>query len=427
MRPSAQAPDAGERGFILVGVVTFMLALTILGLSLFALSSYEAQFFTASASREQSLQNAESGMELVKALLQLPPQRLENAQLAVGQRGVTSAMAYQWRSNLATDTSSVGPVNWDSTLVVVTAASGGAERTLQARFIPTPAQNPYQTLLTAGLGIRCNTDNGTPADGLELRGPVWQFVDSPADTSWTELLTWTTGRPMITGRPALPLADAFVDAHLAGATQPSLSGSGPYSVSLSNTGSGPRFFVSPLSPDDDESNYPERALYTFYVGDDLTVRVRGTVVWVVPEGACFRRNVTVEPLESGVPGTLVMVAKANHHDPDYWNRGIWLQGGLTLGAEEVSVFLVSEGDIAITRAHNRSATQTARRVSVVAAGDIEVGGPYSGDRQRLHYDASRMGPLAEQLIGQGALPPLTASSSMTYVIARSSWAETTPR
>ena len=56
----AEAP-AEARGFMLVGVVMFMLALTILGMSLFALSSYEAQFYTASASREQSMQNAESG------------------------------------------------------------------------------------------------------------------------------------------------------------------------------------------------------------------------------------------------------------------------------------------------------------------------------------------------------------------------------
>jgi len=40
MRPPLPHPAPDERGFILVGVVTFMLALTILGLSLFALSSY---------------------------------------------------------------------------------------------------------------------------------------------------------------------------------------------------------------------------------------------------------------------------------------------------------------------------------------------------------------------------------------------------
>jgi len=40
--PGREGPalERQERGFMLVGVVMFMLALTILGMSLFALSSY---------------------------------------------------------------------------------------------------------------------------------------------------------------------------------------------------------------------------------------------------------------------------------------------------------------------------------------------------------------------------------------------------
>ena len=102
MRRPLPQPRRDERGFILVGVVTFMLALTILGLSLFALSSYEAQFFFASASREQSLQRAESGMELVKALISSTA-LLQDAHKAEGQYGITHAMAYQWRSGVLND------------------------------------------------------------------------------------------------------------------------------------------------------------------------------------------------------------------------------------------------------------------------------------------------------------------------------------
>ena len=100
-------PARDERGFILVGVVTFMLALTILGLSLFALSTYEAQFFYSSAAREQSLQNSESGMEVVKALLDAAPAQLQVAHLAEGQSGITRAIAFQQRSASAADTTSL--------------------------------------------------------------------------------------------------------------------------------------------------------------------------------------------------------------------------------------------------------------------------------------------------------------------------------
>src|SRR5262249_10843715 len=160
-------PARDERGFILVGVVTFMLALTILGLSLFALSSYEAQFFYASAAREQSLQNSESGMELVKALLASPTARLEWAHRAEGQLGVTRAMAYQKRSG---DTTSTGLVDWDSTLVImVSAKSGGVERTLQARFIPSQANNPYKRLMASGAWVRYDPENSTNPLAMQVQ------------------------------------------------------------------------------------------------------------------------------------------------------------------------------------------------------------------------------------------------------------------
>ena len=431
MRSPGRDLAAHERGFMLVGVVTFMLALTILGLSLFALSSYEAQFFTVSASREQSLQNAEGGMELVKALLQKSPQRLENAQLAVGQRGVTRAMAYQWRSSAMDDTTSWGPVNWDSTVVlVVTASSGGVERTLEARFIPTPSESPYKRLLTSSLGIRCNTDNGTSPSVLDLRGRVWQYADSWADTSWTELLTWSTGRPMLDTRPPVPLADAFVDDHLPAATsEPTYwsGGSGPYQMALSNYGSGPKFFHSPPSADDPEHPRDEHDWYSFFVHDELTIRIRGKVVWVVPEGACFYRHVRIMLDDDDVPGTLILVAKANRRQPGHEDRGIWFQGGLSVYEQGARVYLVSEGGIALTRERNKFESDTAERISIVAGGEIELGGPSSGYWQRLAYGSASMHAHTDELISDLALPKLSSGTSMAFVIARSSWGETTPR
>jgi len=150
-------------------------------------------------------------------------------------------------------------------------------------------------------------------------------------------------------------------------------------------------------------------------------------VWVVPQGVCFRRNVTVEPADEGVPGTLVLVAKANYRDPYHDNRGIWLQGGISVTADNVHVFLVSEGGIGITRTHNKFSSEDADRISVVAGGLVELGGPVPGYRQVLEYEPETMHPLAELLLSLGALPQLSSGTAMSFIIARSSWAETTPR
>ena len=433
----AEAP-AEARGFMLVGVVMFMLALTILGMSLFALSSYEAQFYTASASREQSMQHAESGMELVKALLQMPPHRLENAQLAVGQCGITSAIAYQRRGPLASDTTSQGPVQWsDSLLLVVTAGSRGAERTIQAQFTTTPGQNPYKQLLSAGTGIRYNLSNGTPPQGFEIRGGAWQFVQTSSDTAWTQKLRWPEGRPMLTTPAPRPLGNAFVGSKLLEANDPpGWSGDhAPYTLTLINPDEQDpegtvKFFRSPVSPADaneDEDGPDEFDWYSFYVDKKLTIRIKGTVVLLVPQGACFKQEVAVEPIDEGVPSTLIIVARPNENHPGFENRGLWFMGGLNVTHDNARVYLVSEGDIGFTREENDLASMDADQVTIVAGGSIELGGPRPGYIQRVEYEPPVMDALADVLIGIGALPPLTAGTSVSYILARSTWAETTPR
>jgi hypothetical protein len=434
MRPAKRQPAPDERGFILVGVVMFMLALTILGLSLFALSSYEAQFFNTSAAREQSLQNAESGMELAKTLLAQspPPQRLEDVRRAIGQFGVTNAYAYQWRSGLPDDTSSQGPVQWDSTLVlVVSGRSGNVERTLQARYIPAPAENPYKRVITSGTGLRIDTQNSISPSVLELRGGVWHPVRAAGDTAWTANVTWPQGRPVLGDTPPLPIADAFVDARLADplTAEPwfDFDDESDLRMALRNPGPAPvRFFRNPPRSTTDDTGYSDLGEYSFFAHRDLTIRIQGTVVWVVPQGASFRDKVIVVP-EGGVPSTLVIVAKRNGREPGSEDRGLWFKGGLTSADPNARVYLVSEGSIGITHRQNESSDQEVRRVNVVAGGLFELGGPDFGHRFRLFYDAAGMDALADQLMALGALPGLTGTVATTFQIARSTWAETTPR
>jgi hypothetical protein len=428
MRPTPPHPAPDERGFILVGVVTFMLALTILGLSLFALSSYEAQFFVVSAAREQSLQDSESGMELVKALLAAPGSRLEAAHLAEGQMGVTHALAYQWRSGLSTDTTSAGLVNWDSTLVVVVSAkSGGAERTLQAKYIPTATESPYHKLLAAGTGVSVNTENTSSASVLQLSGRVWQPVASDADTAWTADANWKSGRPIELGAPPMPLADDFVDQNLPGSKVVStvnLDNKDDYELKFDAQGSSPNYYHSPPSPTDAEEDEDDPYdKYTFYTGANLSIKVSGIAVWVVPQGICFKDQVSVS-LDGGGSGTLIIVAKASN-DPGNGNRAIWFKGGLTM-ASGTSIYLVSQGDISLVHSNDNNNSNNAQAVSIVAGGRIEIGGPESGDVFRLGYDPA-LEALGDQLLSQGALPPVTGGSGASFVVVRPSWSETTPR
>ena len=425
------APAGGERGFILVGVVMFMLALTILGLSLYALSSYEAQFFYASASREQSLQSSESGMEVVRALLAAPPHMLQSAQLAVGQFGITRALAYQQRSSDPNDTTSRGPVNGDSTLVIeIAARTGGQERIVQSRFVPTTVKNPYQQLISTGLGIRYNTQNGSP-HSLELQGAVWQRVQTSADTAWIGHVSWPIGRPMDTSSAPRPLANAFVDAAtaVAPAPPPSLL-QPPYWIELDNPDPTPQFYElaipSPRSGrHDDEFNW-----YGFYCDQELEIRVHGTAVWILPRGVCVRGTVRVVPdaVDPANPNVLVIVAKPNLLDPMNPDRGIWFKGGLsTSGPDSTQVFLVSEGDITLAQDNvtirnvNLDLDSDARALSIAAGGHVELMGPANGFAFRLTH-ASVMDALADQLLANGALPP-TSGGGTAFTYARGTWLE----
>ncbi|HEY6195161.1 MAG TPA: hypothetical protein VI504_08975 [Candidatus Eisenbacteria bacterium] len=415
------ATGRGERGFILVGVVMFMLALTILGLSLFALSSYEAQFFYAAQSREQALQNSESGMELVQALIQAQPCLLENARYAVGEFGITKVLAYQARSSDPNDTVSTGYVQWDSTLVVVVSAmAGGEERTVQSRFTPVSVKNPYQQLVTCGKPITYNTKNASKTIGL--KGNVWQHVASAADTEWTGHMN---ARGQIDpSTPPMPLANAFVDGHLAGPTStPSTSNS---EVQFNVSSSAPVFYKSPQPSNSGSIPQNVESNYEFYAGQDITLKVRGTAIWLVGHGVNFQKNVAVQALDPGTPSVLVIVAKPNKGDPADPTCGIWCNGGLVVSdPNSIRVYLVSEGDIKLLQIDDNNHSYDAKALSVFAGGNVELMGPSNNNSSTYQYPSPIMDPIANDLIARGALPSTTASTGGTaWAFVRRSWLET---
>ncbi len=422
-------------GFILVGVVMFMLALTILGLSLFSLSSYEGQFFYSSVSREQSLHNSESGMELVKALLSARDARLEHAQFAVGQFGITRVLAYQSTGPNPSDTTSRGPVNWNKELVLLVSGRAGSEvRTVESRFTPSETKNPYRNLVTCGLGFQYDNSNGG-SQTVWMNGRVWQHIQWPSDAAWTSAVRWENGAPIDSTTPPVPLADDFVDANLPGATDLTgavqVGGSGgsgnSYSLRISNTTGAPRFYtLSTPHEVAERSSDPELNWYGCFFDGRLTLSVKGTCVLVVPDGACFAREVTIVPDGNGATGSLVIVAKANQDQRGHENRGIWFEGALIHQNSNIKVFLVSQGDVAITHDHNSGNPHETRALSVVCGGDFELMGPSASQVFKMYYGsgAANQDATADALLAAGALPPLAGGSGGGFAYLASSWKET---
>jgi hypothetical protein len=413
----ARAP---EQGFILLGVVMFMLALTILGLSLFSLSSYESQFFQAGLAREQAMQRSESGLELVKALLTATPNRLENANAAVGQYGITKAMAYQWRSSNANDTTSRGTVNWDSTVViVVTSRDHGQTRTVQSRFRPGPPRNPYTNLVTCAGTILTTTQSSNAT--IEFQGQVWQRVTSSADTSWTPRVLWTSGRPFVSGTPPTVLGNTFVNTRLSSASLPTTWDPNRLTMTLRNTGTSPALFRTPASPTSG-SNRTEYSQYGFFTDNLTTISVSGTCLLLAPTGICMRDRVTIAP-EPGTSGTLVIVAKPNGVAPGSTNRALWFESGFQiLDPTNMKVVLVTEGDIAL-QAIRTNDNRDMMALSIVAGGNLELLGPSNGKLWRM-FHGTAMDAVLNDLVARGALPLFSGGTRTTYAYQNASWKET---
>ena len=144
----------GTAGFVLIGVVIFVLALTIIGLSLFSLSSYEAQFLQRSLDEEQAFQSAVGGMERAKFLLErMDDLGLVSQAWPPGTHVVAASAAQRVPAGLVT----AGPVSWDPadsvylsiTAEIITPQADTVRRTVSGRFIPRTNRSYYSQIATS--------------------------------------------------------------------------------------------------------------------------------------------------------------------------------------------------------------------------------------------------------------------------------------
>lgn len=391
VRHRTRAPDSG---FVLIGVVVFVLALTILVFSLYGLSSYEAQFFQRSLDEEQAFQSAVGGIERAKCVL-MQTSLLRSVADSLPVENVTAAVAIQAHGSVS---DSVGDVNWQGADVTirVTAEVNDARRTIEGNFTPrdSVALSYYSSLLTVSEGIEVDVASSTgPSDRSNrvlLGGPVWE--SSSQDTnSWKPLLC--PPAPLgIRKSPAVPVPDVAPFLTHPGkidqAVLPVVSGPASNQTYLLDAGPGltVRYFDT---PDDDVP------FNLFPYG--CQVQVRGLAVWLMPHGINrIFEAVKIDGL--GGQDCLVIIAGA---------EGITFWGGLQAS---IPVVLVSSGQVVLYHGENDSGSSSTVDLAIFAlsARFMGPGAPFV-----LPLIRDPAGPLnslggnpgyLDALAGQGALP-----------------------
>lgn len=432
MTAPRNARRAAERGFVLVGVVMMVMALTIIGISLYSLSGYETQFFSRTLFDRQALYRASGGIELAKALLseQLPDYRLSNVTRAIGREGIVSAIAWQ-----DSPPDSSGPIDWGQEVHVrIGVQEFGATRTVEATFNGSTEESPYHKVFTSSTSISTlHENNNRPTI---LVGDLWQHIGSSADTAWVFDLDDDSRTRFVAGEPPTPRSAQFLTAHgpgtLAGMTgSPSTPGPGNTTITMdtgSDTGIG--YFRTNTDPLTD--HYVTMSPYfDFYSQRNVTVRVRGTAVWLVPRGLQIEGDFTVERLPGANAARLVLVIGPNeryiapapflpagdesHYGPIF-EKSIWITSSNTC------MFIASHGTARISRAYNAGPQAVAGAISVFA-NRIEFQGPEYHDPRRdmtLAY-APWMATLADQLYQAGCLPGWNGTSTGEWTLVAGSW------
>jgi hypothetical protein len=338
MTPRNRSPRPREAGFVLIGVVIFVLALTIIGMSLFSLSSYEAQFLQRSLDGEQAFQSAMGGIERARFVLAFRQARLEN--VTVNPPPNTSALARQMQSG---DTVSTGPVDWTATNPVflrVTARVNQEQRTIEGQFKPRLTREVYSQLIATRDGIQVVAfapDGSDRRNTVRLVGPIWEGIMPPDTTAWLSLIH-PLFRPtdIVTDPVALPAVPQYLSSHSGPPSSPGTHANWwryQLDAGVGNIG----FFSTP-------SGDVHFSLYNSQMSNRPRVEVTGCAIWLMPRGIRFNRKVTV--IGTSGPGTdcLIIVAGKSGTFPADPDAGIWFSGGLQ---SDIPVILISDGAVYI--------------------------------------------------------------------------------
>jgi hypothetical protein len=435
MTPRDRGPHRGETGFVLIGVVIFVLALTIIGISLFSLSSYEAQFFQRSLDAEQAFQSAAGGIERAKFALARDT-LLSSVQNSLPLHYVTAATAIQMQGG---HPDSTGPVEWqgENVRLRVTAQVNQERRTIECTLKPRLAREVYSQLLATSAGIdvmASTTVGGVTIDRrntVHLMGPIWQGTMPPDTLDWLPVLDipWPVG--IATDPVALPDAARYLTSYF-GSPSPE-----PWSFDHNGlrwwhydlfAGAGHvAYFSTPpsMTGDPNFSLYDSDWSYGPTRTGGVMLGVKGCAIWLMPHGIRFNEKVTVLGYSgSSMVDCLIIVAGRSETFPDDPDAGIWFYDGLE---SNIPVILVSDGRVYIQHMTDPDGRYSNVQEGSIYARDVVLAGPdrNSSPTVELVLQHTPGGPLDSYwvpLLAEGGyLPNVTATSKHRLSLVPGTW------
>jgi hypothetical protein len=426
-----QAPRGRENahGFVLVGVVMMVLALTIIGVSLYSLSSYEAQFFGRSRFERQALYSASGGVELVKVLLVTPigspPQlRLSNAKRAegrvIGRDTLLRAVAWQ-----DSPLDSTGPIDSSQPVHIhVSASVNGATRTVIASFIPHQPDLPYWRLFTSSAPILLAPSLAR----LRADGGAWHPVQNSSDSAWIGGLQSSSRIALTASAPPVASIANFMTDHYPAPGSPD-------SARITYSAFPPPYATITLTMDAGSASasgfYRSRSdmwtvsqsllpIFSYFTDANTHIFVRGTAVWILPKGIYCIGEFVVDRLVAGEEANLVIVAGPNGAPVPNPLAGAWFSKGISTPNDNVNVFVVSSGSVLISDASISPINIEARRLSVLGQ-DVVLSGPALGTHTLRFEYAPDQKPIATDLYNRGLLPPFSGMTMQAFEKVAGSW------
>ena len=423
MTPAPGPSRRGESGFVLIGVVIFVLALTIIGMSLYSLSGYEAQFLQRSQDGEQAFQSAVGGLERVKYVLSASPYTMDRVKQNFPS-DLVAASAIQVQGGLPDSTS---PVEWGGADVYlsVTAQVGQEQRTIRGFFRPRLTRQVYTQLVATSGGIVVEPEDPPGVNRLytvHLSGPIWEGIVPPDTLAWQNVVGADVPRGIATDPVAVPQVAQFFSDH-SGA--PSLD-PGPFNdgsvdwlcYKLFAPGS-VGFFTTPLSMVSD----PDFSLHDNQTTNDILLGVKGCAVWLMPRGIRFDRKVKVIGWDAN-PACLIIVAdkslSTTYGDPD---AGIWFDNGLQ---STIPVILVSNGRVRIQHLNPIAPVDNSFAPELtVYARDLVLTGPDVASTMQMWLAHTPGGALDTYWVplpaNAGYLPNLSSTSGRELALLPGTW------
>jgi len=415
-RPGRQPRRAdSEAGFILPGVVMFVVVLTILGFSLFALSGYESQFMSRSLDQADAFYAANGAIDRARFLLTSQPYPALLSRVSAGNLGPDIPYA---RALQEADSQGIVLPNKVVTIRVM-AEKDSVRRMLEAKFVPVP--QPYDNLfnMTAtDRGLYLSPQGAAYARRqVQLVGTVWQtyhgLIPPNAHDYWDDIFGATgmaSGSAIDTQFVSVPVAQVqtfLSPARLAAAT--------PVNPDAQNRvylqpGPGNIGFYKTLKSSGDWSLDLQ--------GQDPTIHVDGIAVWMFDSG--FRSQKTVHVI-GDANDMLVLVAKETN-DPlvtygDTDQGFIFVRGFISAN---VPVIMVSDGYVAIDSEPNGGTVSSVPWLSVYAHFAYIVGPQPGAGANSTFYHVVGSLPQAEinlqTLLDYGYLPNANPNrNKLTYI------------